>query len=123
MGSSTFVGPRCGPILVAAALIGLPLSRDARADAVTPVPASTSTPTSVYVAPFVSPLGASSAPPRDSTEPADGADPWEDVRRPWLYAPDPTAPPPGHVVAALGMGFAQIDRGAARPFAADVARA
>src|SRR6185503_2925561 len=30
---------------------------------------------------------------------------------------------PGHVLASLGVGYAQVNRGAARPFAADVAHA
>ena len=63
------------------------------------------------------------APAPDASEPGKQADPWADVRRPWLYAPDPTAPPPGHVLASLGVGFAQINRGAARPFAADIGHA
>jgi hypothetical protein len=50
-------------------------------------------------------------------------DPWARVARPWLYSADPGAPPPGHVLASLGVGYAQVDRGAARPFAANVAHA
>jgi len=48
---------------------------------------------------------------------------WSGVERPWLYAPDPTAPPPGHVIAGVSVGYAQVDRGAARPFAGDIAHA
>jgi hypothetical protein len=62
------------------------------------------------------------APPRDvatDTRP----DAWAGAPRPWLYATDPTAPPPGHVMASLGVGYAQVDRGAARPFAANIAHA
>lgn len=66
-------------------------------------------------------LGAA-APLRDAATPADASDPWARVRRPWLYASDPTAPPPGHVMASLGVGYAPIDRSGARPFAANVAQ-
>ena len=48
---------------------------------------------------------------------------WHGASRPWLYAADPTGPDPYHLVAALGIAYAQIDRGAARPFAADLAHA
>lgn len=48
---------------------------------------------------------------------------WGGARRPWLYTADPTGPAPGRVLASLGVGYAQVDRGAARPFAADVAHA
>jgi len=48
---------------------------------------------------------------------------WGDARRPWLYTADPTAPALGHVITSLGVGYAQVDRGAARPFAADVGHA
>lgn len=48
---------------------------------------------------------------------------WDTTPRPWLYGADPTAPAPGHAIAALSVGYAQVDRGAARPFAADVAHA
>src|SRR4051812_1172988 len=48
---------------------------------------------------------------------------WDDVARPWLYTADPSAPPPGHVLASLGVSYAAVDRGAARPFAADRAHA
>lgn len=62
------------------------------------------------------------APPADAVAPPeDGA--WHGARRPWLYMTDPTAPAPGHVIAGLAVGYAQVDRGAARPFAADVAHA
>ncbi len=57
------------------------------------------------------------------TEPTDAEKRWVGVERPWLYQADPTAPPPLHAVAGLSVGYASIDRGAARPFAADVARA
>jgi len=61
-------------------------------------------------------------PAPDVAEPQDDAR-WQGVERPWLYQPDPTAPPPGHVIASLGVGYAQVDRGAARPFAGDLAHA
>lgn len=61
------------------------------------------------------------APMPDARTPKDGA--WDDVARPWLYTADPTAPPAGHVLAGLGVSYAQVDRGAARPFAADRAHA
>jgi hypothetical protein len=48
---------------------------------------------------------------------------WSTVERPWLYQADPSAPPAGHVIAGLSVGYAAVDRGAARPFAADLARA
>jgi hypothetical protein len=62
-------------------------------------------------------------PARDAPSPAPTPDPWALVQRPWLYASDPTAPPPGHVLASLGIGYAQVDGGASRPFAGDVAHA
>jgi hypothetical protein len=62
-------------------------------------------------------------PSRDAPAPAPAPDPWALVHRPWLYASDPTAPPPGHVLASLGVGYAQVNRGAARPFAGDIAHA
>jgi hypothetical protein len=70
------------------------------------------------------PLAAPEAPRPDAPEPRPEA-PWPLHRapRPWLYAADPTAPAPFDVVASLGVGYAQVDRGAARPFAADVAHA
>lgn len=46
---------------------------------------------------------------------------WAHVRRPWLLAADPTAPPQGHAVTSLAVGYAPLDRDAARPFAADIA--
>jgi hypothetical protein len=52
-----------------------------------------------------------------------GAAPFQSAPRPWLYAPDPTGPEPKHVLTSLSVGYAQVDRGAARPFAADVAHA
>lgn len=61
------------------------------------------------------------APPRDTAPPPADAPKVADVLRPWLYAPDPSAPPPGHVVATMDVGMASINRGAGRPFAADVA--
>lgn len=61
-------------------------------------------------------------PPRDTVQPP-APDAWSSAPRPWLYAIDPTAPPPGHVMASLGVGYAEVDRGAARPFAANVAAA
>jgi hypothetical protein len=45
------------------------------------------------------------------------------VPRRWLYGVDPAAPAGGHVVAGLGVGYAPIDKGAGRPFAADIAHA
>lgn len=69
------------------------------------------------------PQAAPEPPAKDRPTPAPNADGWEQVRRPWLYAPDPSAPPTGHVLATLGAGYAQIDRGAARPFAGNVAQA
>jgi len=57
------------------------------------------------------------------TDPTPPPVPWDRAPRPWLYAADPTAPPPGHVIAAMSVGYAQTNRGAARPFAADVAHA
>lgn len=62
-------------------------------------------------------------PARDKPTPAPTADLWRDVRRPWLYSADPTAPPPGHVLASLGVGYAETNRGAVRPFAANYAHA
>ena len=94
-------GSRGASILVAFALLTAAATRDAAAD---PLPAATALP-----------------PAPDAVEPAKQADPWADTRRPWLYASDPTAPPAGHVLTSLGVGIAQIDRGAARPFAANVA--
>src|SRR5262249_20064644 len=64
---------------------------------------------------------AQEAPARDVVE-APRSD-WDKVARPWLYANDPSAPPPGHVIASLGVNYAEVDRGAARPFAADAAHA
>lgn len=46
-----------------------------------------------------------------------------DVERPWLFSPDATAPPPGRALATMSVGYAQIDRGAARPFAGNIAQA
>lgn len=66
------------------------------------------------------------APPPAQTGPDAVEDPaagWGGARRPWLYTADPTGPAPGRVLASLGVGYAQVDRGAARPFAADVAHA
>ncbi|MEO7330480.1 MAG: hypothetical protein ABI193_18035 [Minicystis sp.] len=62
-------------------------------------------------------------PAPDRPLPAPSPDVWASVQRPWLYAPDPSAAPVGHVLATLGAGYAQIDRGAARPFAGNVAQA
>jgi hypothetical protein len=66
---------------------------------------------------------AAAPPAADAVAPEEDAGAWGGARRPWLYAADPTGPAPGHVIAALGAGYAQVDRGAARPFAADVAHA
>lgn len=61
-------------------------------------------------------------PPRDVVaKPPPSA--WEGFKRPWLYATDPTAPPPGHVLASLGAGYAPLDRSGGRPFAANTAHA
>ncbi len=46
-----------------------------------------------------------------------------DVPRRWLYSVDPAAPAAGHVSAGLGVGYAPVDRGVGRPFAADLAHA
>jgi len=63
-------------------------------------------------------------PPADTAEtPAPKTTPWDKTPRPWLYSADPTAPAPGRVLANLSVGYAQTNRGAARPFAADVAHA
>lgn len=64
-----------------------------------------------------------SPPPADTSEPEKKPSPWVKTPRPWLYSADPTAPAPGHVVAGLSVGYAQTNRGTARPFAADVAHA
>lgn len=63
------------------------------------------------------------APTRDAVTPDAKKEPWARVYRPWLYGADPTAPPPGHVLASMGVGYAQTNRGAAAPFAANVAHA
>ncbi len=65
------------------------------------------------------------APPEADTPeaPQEASTPWEASPRPWLYAADPTAPAPKRVISMLSVGYAQINRGAARPFAADVAHA
>jgi hypothetical protein len=62
-------------------------------------------------------------PARDTATPAPAPDPWATSPRAFLYSADPSAPPPGHVLASLSVGYAQVDRGAARPFAANVASA
>ena len=67
------------------------------------------------------PLG--TPPAADRTEEAPKPNPWDKTPRPWLYSADPTAPAPGHVMANLSVGYAQTNRGTARPFAADVAHA
>jgi hypothetical protein len=46
-----------------------------------------------------------------------------DVPRRWLYSIDPAAPAAWHAVAGLGVGYAPVDKGVGRPFAADVAHA
>ena len=107
MASTTSAAARGATILFAAALVAL----------VAPCEAAAEPP------PEPSILAPAPAPDADADEPAKKADPWADVRRPWLYASDPTAPPAGHVLTSLGVGIAQIDRGAARPFAANVAHA
>lgn len=63
------------------------------------------------------------APAADTPEPPAAARPFAGVERPWLYSPDATAPPPGHVIASLGVGYADLEKGAARPFAANLAHA
>src|SRR5262249_54886967 len=45
------------------------------------------------------------------------------IERPWLYTVDPTGPAQGQVLASLGIGYAAVDHGATRPFAADRAHA
>ncbi len=105
MASTTSARGRGIALLFPAALIALTSPREAAAD------------------PPPGPEVLALAPAPDAIEPAKKADPWADVRRPWLYASDPTAPPAGHVFTSLGVGIAQIDRGAARPFAANVAHA
>lgn len=66
----------------------------------------------------------SEAPEVDAPEPAEKTNtPFVKSPRPWLYTADPTAPAPKQVIALLSVGYAQINRGAARPFAADVAHA
>jgi hypothetical protein len=67
-------------------------------------------------------IAPAAAPERDAEQPAAG-DPFRMVRRPWLYAADPSAPPPGHVLASLSVGYAEVNRGAARPFAGNIAHA
>ncbi len=62
-------------------------------------------------------------PPADTTEPTPKPNPWDKTPRPWLYSADPTAPAPGRMLANLSVGYAQTNRGTARPFAADVAHA
>jgi hypothetical protein len=66
-------------------------------------------------------LGADTIGPKPAPSADEAA--WSDVERPWLYQPDPSAPPPGHVIAGLSVGYAAVNRGAARPFAADLAHA
>lgn len=64
------------------------------------------------------------SPSADTIEkPAPKTNAWDKTPRPWLYSADPTTPAPGHVIAGLSVGYAQTNRGAARPFAADVAHA
>jgi hypothetical protein len=78
------------------------------------------------VAPMAEPMPAPpspEAPSPDALSPERTVDPWANVRRPWLYAADPTAPPAGHAIASLGVGYARVDRGASRPFASDIAHA
>lgn len=62
-------------------------------------------------------------PPADKVDDQPKTSPWDKTPRPWLYSADPTAPAPLHVLASLSVGYAQTNRGAARPFAADVAHA
>ncbi|APR88349.1 hypothetical protein A7982_13698 [Minicystis rosea] len=92
----------------------------ARAAAAQPAPAAAAPPVTQTPVPSAA---LAATPPRDVATPDVRPDPWADVRRPWLYSADPTAPPPGHVMAGLGVGYAQVDRGAARPFAANYAHA
>jgi hypothetical protein len=105
MASTTSAGSRGKALLLAAALLVLAAPGEASAE------------------PPAEPEIVATGPAPDAAEPAKKADPWAEVRRPWLYAADPTAPPAGHVLTSLGVGIAQIDRGAARPFAANVAHA
>src|SRR5262245_43156533 len=62
-------------------------------------------------------------PARDAPSPAPAPDPWALVRRPWLYSTDPTAPPPGHALTSISVGYSQVDRDGSRPFAGDIAHA
>lgn len=87
------------------------------ADPASPPPAASSAAPSWVVSTGPT-FGESPAPAPDST-----AAIFEGVERPWLYSPDATAPPPGHVLVTMGVGYAQIDRGAARPFAGNIAQA
>jgi hypothetical protein len=63
---------------------------------------------------------AQEAPPRDDVD-APKAGAWDHTERPFLYTPDPSVVPAAHVIASTGAGYANVDRGAERPFAADVA--
>lgn len=65
------------------------------------------------------------SPPEGDTpeEPKEAEHPWDKTPRPWLYSADPTAPAPKQIITTLSLGYAQTNRGAARPFAADVAHA
>lgn len=62
-------------------------------------------------------------PAADVVEPTGPARPFEGVERPWLYSPDATAPPPGHVLASMNVGYADTTLGAGRPFAANLVHA
>jgi len=73
--------------------------------------------------PADAPVSLPVSPPADTVEKTEKTSPWDKTPRPWLYSADPTAPAPRHVVAGLSVGYAQTNRGAARPFAADVAHA
>jgi hypothetical protein len=78
----------------------------------------------VFVAPSIALAQSPAAPLRDDVEPTPPAEPpFAHVTRPFLYTVDPTGPLAGHVIASTSVGYAQTNRGAARPFAADVAHA
>jgi hypothetical protein len=56
-------------------------------------------------------------------EPPAAARPFQGVERPWLYSPDATAPPPGHLLANMNVGYADTTLGAGRPFAGNLVHA
>jgi hypothetical protein len=111
--------------LVAALALSWSLGRPALAQPAPPEPAA------AQPAPLgpPAPAPAADAPPvqaphADSGAPATPPKPlFADVQRPWLYSPDATAPPPGHVLASLGVEYADIDKAVGRPFAANLVHA